>query len=114
MPLVVCRRLERFKNVKPAALKPPLTKTAAAAAAAKSAQAAKAKAKPPEQTFQEAKYLRYLAEHQVPVCVKLIDNEELLGTVEFYDQSFIRLTREGEPNLFVFKHDIKYLYEREK
>ena len=25
--------------------------------------------------------------------------------------SFIRLTREGEPNLFLFKHDIKYLYE---
>ena len=25
--------------------------------------------------------------------------------------SFIRLTRKGGPNLFIFKHDIKYLSE---
>jgi len=37
--------------------------------------------------------------------------EEVAGVIEYYDQSFIRLTREGEPNLFIFKHDIKYLYE---
>ncbi len=43
--------------------------------------------------------------------VRLTDNSEVQGTVEFYDASFIRLTREGEPNLFLFKHDIKYLYE---
>ena len=27
------------------------------------------------------------------------------------DVDFIRLTRTGEPNLFLYKHDIKYLYE---
>lgn len=43
--------------------------------------------------------------------VKLLGGEEVTGTVEYYDQSFIRLTREGEPNLFVFKHDIQYLQE---
>jgi host factor-I protein len=95
--------------VKPAASKPPATKTAL-----KSASAAKAKNKPPEQTFQEVKYLRYLVEHEIPVCVKLVDNEEVSGIVEFYDQGFIRITREGAPNLFVFKHDIKYLFELEK
>ena len=31
--------------------------------------------------------------------------------IEYYDQSFIRLTRKGEPNLFIFKHDIKYIQE---
>jgi hypothetical protein len=31
--------------------------------------------------------------------------------VEYYDASFIRLTRSGQPNLFIFKHDIKYLVE---
>ena len=39
------------------------------------------------------------------------DNEEVRGVVEYYDQRFIRLTRAGAPNLFIFKHDIKYLYE---
>jgi host factor-I protein len=45
------------------------------------------------------------------VRVKMLDGEEVSGTIEYYDQSFIRLTREGEPNLFIFKHDIKYIQE---
>jgi host factor-I protein len=45
------------------------------------------------------------------VRVKLAGGEEGTGTIEYYDQSFIRLTRKGEPNLFVFKHDIQYLQE---
>ena len=43
--------------------------------------------------------------------VKLLGGEEVTGVIEYYDQSFIRLTRKGEPNLFVFKHDIQYLRE---
>ncbi len=39
------------------------------------------------------------------------DGEEVTGVIEYYDQSFIRLTRQGEPNLFIFKHDIKYITE---
>ena len=45
------------------------------------------------------------------VRVKMADGEEVDGTIEYYDQSFIRITREGAPNLFVFKHDIKYIQE---
>jgi hypothetical protein len=40
-----------------------------------------------------------------------LNNEEVSGTIEYYDHSFIRVTRRGEPNLFLFKHDIKYLSE---
>ncbi len=65
----------------------------------------------PEQTFEEAKYLKRLIESATPVRVKLIDGEEVTGTIEYYDQSFIRLTRKGEPNLFIYKHDIKYVTE---
>ena len=43
--------------------------------------------------------------------VRLIDNEEVRGVIEYYDHSFIRLTREDGPNLFIYKHDIKYLAE---
>jgi host factor-I protein len=67
--------------------------------------------RPPEQTFEEIKYLKHLIDHKVLVCVKLSDDEEVRGIVEYYDQRFIRVTRSGEPNLFIFKHDIKYLYE---
>jgi host factor-I protein len=71
----------------------------------------KAKTKAPEQTFEEVKYLRHLIDNQVPVRIRLSSNEEVEGIIEFYDANFIRLTRQGVPNLFLFKHDIKYLYE---
>ena len=43
--------------------------------------------------------------------MKIEDGEEVAGTIEYYDKSFIRLTRDGKPNLFIFKHDIKYIQE---
>ena len=68
-------------------------------------------ARPPEQTFEEVRYLKRLIDQKIPVCVKLSDGEQVKGLVEYYDQRFIRITRAGLPNLFIFKHDIKYLYE---
>jgi host factor-I protein len=67
--------------------------------------------KAPEQTFEEIKYLKRLIEEEKTVRVRLSDNQEVDGIIEFYDANFIRLTRKGEPNLFLFKHDIKYLFE---
>jgi len=66
---------------------------------------------PPESTNQEVQYLRKLIENRTPVTVRLQDNQEVHGLIEYYDRSFIRLTREGQPNLLIFKDKIKYLYE---
>ena len=71
----------------------------------------KASSRAPEQTFEEIKYLKYLIEKQIPVRVRMSDDEEVEGIVEYYDQSFIRITRQDDPNLFIFKHDIKYIVE---
>ncbi len=71
----------------------------------------KAKAPPPDETFQEAAYLKALGEKQTPVSVKLVDGETVHGWIEYYDQNMIRLTREGAPNLFIFKHEILYIAE---
>ncbi len=65
----------------------------------------------PEQTFEEIRYLKYLIEREIPIRVKLSSNDEVVGTIEYYDASFIRLTRKDGPNLFIFKHDIKYFCE---
>jgi len=43
--------------------------------------------------------------------VKLADGEIVRGWIEYYDNNMIRLTREGAPNLFIFKHDIAYIAE---
>ena len=57
------------------------------------------------------KYLKRLIETEMPVRIRLTDGEEVSGTIEYYDRSFIRLTRRDGPNLFIYKHEIKYLVE---
>lgn len=74
----------------------------------------KGKAAPPDETFAEAAYLKQLGEKQTPVAVKLATGEILHGWIEYYDQKMIRLTREGEPNLFIYKHDILYIAEESR
>lgn len=66
---------------------------------------------PPEDTFEEASFLKSLGEKQKPVSVKLLDGQVLRGWIEYYDKNMIRLTREGLPNLFIFKHEIMYIAE---
>lgn len=70
-----------------------------------------ASSRAPEQTFEEVRYLKQLIDDQVPVVVKLRDNSEVSGVIEYYDLSFIRLTRDDAPNLFIYKHEIKYIRE---
>ncbi len=69
------------------------------------------KTPPPEDTFQEATYLKGLGEKQRAVTVKLMDGEVVRGWIEYYDKNMIRLTRENDPNLFIFKHEIMYIAE---
>ena len=67
--------------------------------------------RPSDQTLEEVRYLKHLIEKQSPVCIKLRNNEEVRGVIEYYDAAFIRVTRVKAPNLFIFKHEIKYLFE---
>ena len=78
------------------------------------ARQGKGKAAPPDETFAEATYLKQLGEKQTPVAVKLATGETLHGWIEYYDQKMIRLTREGAPNLFIYKHDILYIAEESR
>ncbi len=71
----------------------------------------KPKSPPPEETFEEALYLKLLGEKQKTVSVKLTGGEVVKGWIEYYDKNMIRLTRDGEPNLFIFKHEILYIAE---
>ena len=66
---------------------------------------------PAAETSQEAAYLKALGEKQKPVSIKLTDGEVVHGWIEYYDRDMLRLTREDQPNLFIFKHDILYIAE---
>jgi len=69
------------------------------------------KAPPPDDTCEEAAYLKSLGEKQKNVSIKLVDGEVVQGWIEYYDKNMVRLTRQGAPNLFIFKHEILYIAE---
>ncbi len=71
----------------------------------------KPRSTPPEETSEEAAYLKLLGEKQKAVTIKLADGEFVQGWIEYYDKNMIRLTREDKPNLFIFKHEIMYIVE---
>jgi host factor-I protein len=71
----------------------------------------RSKTPPPGETGQEALYLRSLSDRQVIVSIKLRDGETVRGWIEYFDDSMLRLTREGLPNLFIYKNQIRSISE---
>jgi host factor-I protein len=71
----------------------------------------RSKTPPPGETGQEALYLRSLSDRQVVVQIKLRDGETVRGWIEYFDDAMLRLTREGQPNLFIYKHQIRSITE---
>ncbi len=71
----------------------------------------KGKTPPPEETFEESAYLKSLGEKKTLVTVKLQGGDLVQGWIEYYDRDMLRLTREGRPNLFIFKSQILYIEE---
>ena len=66
---------------------------------------------PNESTGRESEYIEWLSKNRIPVVIKLTDGEQLRGWIEYYDRDIVRLTRDREANLFIYKDRIKYLYE---
>jgi host factor-I protein len=66
---------------------------------------------PPELTHAENFYWVKQMQARTPMAIVLDNGETLRGTVEWYDRDCIKLTRQGEPNLLVFKRVIKYVHK---
>lgn len=69
------------------------------------------KGAPSSETGQEALYLKSLSERQVTVTIKLRDGERVSGWIEYFDDGMLRLTRDGRPNLFIYKGQIRTITE---
>ena len=74
----------------------------------------RSKTPPPGETGHEALYLRSLSDRQVTVLIKLRDGETVRGWIEYFDDGMLRLTREGKPNLFIYKQQILTIAEAAK
>ena len=58
--------------------------------------------------------MRSLSDRQVVVQIKLRDGETVRGWIEYFDDAMLRLTRDGKPNLFIYKHQIRTISEAGK
>jgi sRNA-binding regulator protein Hfq len=47
----------------------------------------------------------------VSVQVQLRDGETIDGWIEYFDDCMVRITRDGHPNLFIYKHQIRTITE---
>jgi|GEM_PF-5889964 len=65
-------------------------------------------------TMAEAAYWSELIEEGRRVRATLKTRDEVEGVVEYFDARFIRLSRDGEPTLMLYKGDILYVSEVEE
>ena len=69
------------------------------------------KTPPPESTNAENFYYQKQMQSRTPMVVVLRDGEEIHGAIEWYDRNCIKLNRNGQPNLMIYKPSIKYMYK---
>ena len=72
------------------------------------------KTPPPEQTHAENFYYQKQMQAKTPMVIVLQDDEEVHGVIEWYDKYCLKVNREGEPNLLIYKPSIKYMYKAEE
>ncbi|MGH9504425.1 MAG: Hfq-like protein [Terriglobales bacterium] len=66
---------------------------------------------PPEQTNAENFYYQKQMQSKTPMVIVLRDGEEIHGMIEWYDKSCLKVTRNGQTNLLIYKPAIKYMFK---
>ena len=69
---------------------------------------------PAEQTNAENFYYLKQMQNRTAMVLILTDGTELKGWIEWYDKTCIKLNRNDEPNLLLFKHCIKYMFKEDE
>ena len=68
---------------------------------------------PPDQTNAENFYYVKQMQARTPMVIVLTDGEQIHGVIEWYDRQCIKVHRQNEPNLLIYKPCIKYLYKEQ-
>jgi sRNA-binding regulator protein Hfq len=69
------------------------------------------KTPPPEQTHAENFYYQKQMQSKTPMVVVLKDGEQIHGVIEWYDKRCLKVNRTGQPNLLIYKPNIKYIFK---
>jgi host factor-I protein len=68
---------------------------------------------PPDQTNAENFYYVKQMQSKTPMVITLRDGEVLRGVIEWYDRGCLKLNRDGDPNVLLYKSNIKYMHKDE-
>ena len=101
-------------NIQSRKLVRPRLDSAKAEGASSGVRPTRKKQVPPERTNAENFYYLKQMNNSTPMKVILTDGEILEGNIEWYDKYCLKVNREKEPNLLVFKSSIKYMYKRDE
>lgn len=90
-------------------------KTVPAASSSPTAPSPRAPKKPvpPDQTNAENFYYVKQMQTKTEMVLVLQDGEKIHGVIEWYDRHCLKVHRDGDPNLLIYKANIKYLYKAE-
>ena len=68
---------------------------------------------PPQETNAELYYYKKQIDAHTQMVIVLHDDEEIEGTIEWYDKAALKVNRKDAPNILLLKHNIKYMYKLE-
>lgn len=69
------------------------------------------KTTPPETTNAENFYYLKQMQGKTAMVIVLRDGEEIHGVIEWYDKYCLKVNRNAQPNLVIYKPSIKYMYK---
>ncbi len=69
------------------------------------------KTPPPEQTHAENFYYQKQMQAKTPMIIVLRDGDSMHGIIEWYDKNCIKVNRNGQPNVLIYKAAIKYMFK---
>jgi len=69
------------------------------------------KTPPAEQTHAENFYYQKQMQSKTPMVIVLQDGDSMHGVIEWYDKNCLKIVRNGQPNVLVYKAAIKYMFK---
>src|SRR5689334_15726105 len=90
-------------------LKEKMEKNRPSSSAAAAAQ--QKKPVPPDQTNAENFYYVKQMQSKTPMVFVLKGGETINGTIEWYDKTCLKVSREDGPNLLIYKSNIAYMHK---
>jgi host factor-I protein len=65
----------------------------------------------PETTHAESFYFQKQMQGRTPMVIILKDGEEIHGWIEWHDRNSVKVNRNGQPNLLIYKQSIRYMFK---